>query len=227
MKTFLALACVAALSARAGAQQLPDLAPYLMTDRAAEIALARSAAPHAITDSATVLVLARTGFVEAAHGSNGFVCAVFRSFDGDVHDPNFWSPRISAPLCFNPPAARTVLPAMLARAKWILGGTSPADADARVRQAYAAHEFPAPEAGAMSYMLSPRQYLVDGPAPHLIPHLMFFYDRSLPPSALGAGDMSAPIINASAGDPTFPVLTVYIPVPRWSDGTPLASAASH
>src|SRR5262249_39985295 len=85
----LALCCLASLPAPAGAQQLPDLAPYLMTDRAAEVALARTAAPRAVSDSATVLVLTRTGFVEAAHGSNGFTCLVVRSFSGDVNDPDF------------------------------------------------------------------------------------------------------------------------------------------
>src|SRR5579859_4266686 len=61
----------------------PSMAPldqYLMTDRAAEIALARSAAPESISGEAEVLVLGRHGFETAAKGKNGFVCLVERSW---------------------------------------------------------------------------------------------------------------------------------------------------
>jgi hypothetical protein len=57
---------------------------------------------------------------------------------------------------------------------------------------------------------------------------MLYFDRAMSAATLGAGDQSAPIINASAGDPTFPVLTLLVPVRRWSDGTSAtAVAASH
>jgi hypothetical protein len=225
----LALGCIASFAAPAGAQ-LPDLAPYLMTDRAAEVALARTAAPGAISDSATVLVLTRTGYVEAAHGSNGFTCAVFRSFAGDVNDPGFmkdpgfWNPRMRAPHCFNPAASRTVLRAMLASQEWVLRGAKPADAAARVRRAYEKREF-STAPGAMAYMLSPAQWLTEADS-HWRPHLMFYFDRSATP-AWGAGGMTAPVINASAGDPAFPVLTLLVPVPQWSDGTTAPATGSH
>ncbi|HZS58980.1 MAG TPA: metalloregulator ArsR/SmtB family transcription factor, partial [Gemmatimonadaceae bacterium] len=188
----LVLACLASLATPAGAQPLPDLTPYLATDRAAEVALARTAAPRGISDSATVLVLTRTKFVEAAHGTNGFTCLVLRSFSGSVNDsafmkdPGFWNPHVRSPICFNPPAARTVLPAMLANVEWLLTGTPPAEAAARARRAYAAHQFPTPAPGAMAYMLSPQQYLVDADPHHWMPHLMFFFDRTFPPAAWGA-----------------------------------------
>jgi hypothetical protein len=101
------------------AQQAPDLAPYLMPDRAVEIALARTAAAPAISDSASVLVLTRTGYVEAAHGTNGFTCIVLRSFAGIIGDPDFWNPRVRAPLCLNPPATRTALQEMVKRGDWM------------------------------------------------------------------------------------------------------------
>jgi hypothetical protein len=226
----LALGCIASFAAPAGAQ-LPDLAPYLMTDRAAEVALARTAAPRAVSDSATVLVLTRTGYVEAVKGSNGFTCAVFRSFAGDVNDPGFmkdpgfWNPRMRAPHCFNPAASRTVLRAMLANMESVLRGTSPADAAARTLRAYAAREF-STAPGAMAYMLSPEQWLT-GADPHWRPHLMFYFDRSALAPAWGAGGMSAPVINASVGDPAFPVLTLLVPVPQWSDGTTAPVTGSH
>lgn len=228
----LVLGCIASLARRAGAQPLPDLAPYLVTDRAAEVALARTAAPRRISDSATVLVLARTGFVEAVHGANGFTCLVFRSFSGSVNDPDFmkdpgfWNAHVRSPICFNPPAARTVLPAMLAHVEWLLSGTPPAEAAVRARRAYAERQFPMPAPGAMAFMLSRNQYLANAD-PHWMPHLMLFFDRAFPPAAWGAGDGTAPVIDGSASDPTLPVLTLLIPVRRWADGTSAVATSSH
>src|SRR6266550_3142353 len=73
----------AAWQARSQDRQLlyPSMAPveqYLMTDRNAEIALARSAAPEAISRDATILVLGRHGYETAVKG--GFVCVVERGW---------------------------------------------------------------------------------------------------------------------------------------------------
>ena len=216
---FVAAAGVALLvAASLPAQKNPDLTPYMISDRAAEVALARTAAPRNITDSATVLVLARTGFVEAHHGTNGFTCVVFRSFDGATTDPNFWNAKIRAPQCLNPPASRTVLPELMKRAEWIMAGANTTDVDAKTKNAIAAHEFVAPAPGAMAYMLSRQQYLADTD-PHWMPHLMFYYDRSLPAAAWGAGDGKSPVIDATGSSPA-PRLVLLIPVPQWSDGMP-------
>ena len=214
---FAALALL--IAGRAGAQQATDFTPYLMPDRAAEVALARTAAPAEVSDSAAVLVLTRSGYVEVARGTNGFTCVVLRSFSGSVNDPGFWNPRVRAPHCFNQPAVRTVLPVMLNRAEWILAGASPAEVEARTRREYTGGAFPKPAPGAMAYMLSPRAHLLDADPPWL-PHLMFYFDRSFPAAAWGAGGMTSPIINGSAGEPQAPVLTLLIPVRQWSDGTP-------
>ena len=201
-----------------GAQQKPDLAPYLIADRAEEIALARSAAPRNVSDSASVLVLEKSGYVEAARGTNGFTCLVMRSFTGATADPTFWSPKVHAPSCFNQPGTRTVLAPILKRVDWIIGGASLAEVDGRTKRGYASREFPAPAPGAMAYMTSPRQYLLDAD-PHWLPHLMFFYDKSIPGSAFGAGDMTSTVIDASAGDPQAMMQTVFVPVRQWSDGS--------
>ena len=88
----------------------PSMAPldqYLIADRNAEIALARSAAPKSIADNAEVMVLERQGYKTAVKGTNGFVCMVERSWTAGFGDPAFWNPKIRARICFNPPAART------------------------------------------------------------------------------------------------------------------------
>ena len=217
-RTIAALALTLAATPLA-AQQPRDFGPYLMADRATEIALARTAAPRNVTDSATILVMTRTGFVEAVHGTNGFTCAVFRSFAAPSNDPNLWNVKISAPQCFNAPAARTVLPMWLKRMQWILGGATPAEADARAARAYATHEFPAPAPGSMAYMLSRQQYLSETEPHNWHPHLMFFYDRSLPGSAFGTADGNGSVIDGSSAVSDAPIVTLLIPVAHWSDGS--------
>ena len=64
-----------------GKTKYPRMAPveeYLMPDRNAEMALARSAAPESISHEATVLVLGPHGYETAVEGKNGFVCVVKR-----------------------------------------------------------------------------------------------------------------------------------------------------
>jgi len=202
---------------RAGAQQAPDLAKYLMSDRAAEIALARSAAPKNVSDSATVMVLTRKGFIEAARGTNGFSCFVLHSFDGPIGDPGFWNPNIRAPHCVNPAAVRSVLRDILKRSEWIMAGVSPKDVVARTKRAYASGEFPKPAPGAMAYMLSPSQHLADTD-PHWVPHVMFYFDKSVPAASFGVGGAPSTIIDGSADDPDASYITLLIPVRRWSDG---------
>ncbi len=108
---------------------MAPLDQYLIADRNAEIALARSAAPESISRDAEVLVLGRHGYETAVKGKNGFVCVVERGwmspFDGDFA-VNFWNPKIRGPVCFNPPAARSILPMTYKRTEMVLAGQSKA-----------------------------------------------------------------------------------------------------
>src|ERR1700690_952425 len=107
---FLLPACALAQAAKAPYPVMAPLDQYLIPNENAEIALARSAAPASISNAAEVMVLRRDGYATAAKGSNGFVCIIERSWANTTDDPQFWNPKIRAPHCFNPPAARTVLP---------------------------------------------------------------------------------------------------------------------
>src|SRR5579863_3220504 len=74
----------------------PSMAPldqYLIPDRDAEIALARSAAPPFISHDATVMVLGKNGYETAVEGTNGFVCVVERAWMSKFDSPEFWNPR--------------------------------------------------------------------------------------------------------------------------------------
>ena len=141
-----------AWQARAQDRQMlyPSMAPieqYLMTDRNAEISLARSAAPEAISRDATILVFGRHGYETAVEGKNGFVCVVERGwmspFDGDFAI-NFWNPKIRGPICFNPPAARSVLPLTYKRTEMILSGKSKVQVIDALKAAYEKKELPPP-----------------------------------------------------------------------------------
>src|SRR5215510_2939886 len=82
----------------------PSMAPldqYLMADRNAEIALARSAAPDAISGDAKILVLGRHGYETAVDGKNGFVCVVERGWMSPSDAPEFWNPKIRGQIWFN------------------------------------------------------------------------------------------------------------------------------
>ncbi|MGD0163038.1 MAG: hypothetical protein ABSB39_11275 [Candidatus Sulfotelmatobacter sp.] len=195
----------------------PKMAPvdqYLMTDRDAEIALARSAAPESISRDAEVLVLGRHGFETAVKGKNGFVCIVGRSWTSAA-DADFWDPKVRVPMCVNAAAAHTYLLRITKETEWGLAGRSPAQMTESISAAMAKKEVPPMESGAMCYMLSKQGYGGDS-SPHWPPHLMFFYsDTDL--AIWGANLPGSPVVGMS--DPVEHLTQFVIPVQRWSDGT--------
>ncbi len=196
----------------------PTMAPlgqYLITDRNAEMALARSAAPDSISHDAAVLVLGQHGYETAAKGENGFVCVVQRSWTAGIDDPVFWNPKLRAPICFNPPAARSYLPIVIKKTELILAGQSKAQMFESIKAALDSKELPRIESGAMCYMMSKQQYLNDS-AGQWHPHLMFFMPGT-DPATWGADLPDSPILETK--DPEDRLTVFLIPVGKWSDGT--------
>ncbi|HTP44321.1 MAG TPA: hypothetical protein VMJ13_07130 [Candidatus Acidoferrum sp.] len=196
----------------------PSMAPveqYMMANRDAEIALARSAAPESISRDAEVLVLARHGYETAVKGKNGFVCVVERGWTAGLDDPNFWNPKLRGPICFNAAAARSYVPRTIKKTELILSGHTKEQMVEAVTAAIDKNELPAMEPGAMCYMLSKQGYLSDT-AGHWHPHLMFFFSQT-DPAAWGADLQGSPIL---AFNYTWERLTTFlVPVREWSDGT--------
>jgi len=195
----------------------PKMAPldqYLMTDQAAEIALARSAAPESLSRDAQVLVLGHHGFETAVKGKNGFVCLVERSWTSAA-EADFWNPKVRTPICWNPPAAHSVLLRNLKRTELILAGRTQAQTDENIIAAVDKKELPAMEPGAMCYMMSKQGYGGDT-VKHWPAHLMFYYPQ-IDPIIWGAGLPGSPVLAMS--DPQEHVTTFVIEVQRWSDGT--------
>jgi hypothetical protein len=198
----------------------PRMAPaeeYLMTDRDAEIALARSAAPESISHDATILVLGRHGYETAVEGKNGFVCVVERGWMSPADAPEFWNPRIRGPICFNPPAARSVLPTTYKRTEMVLAGKTKAEIIEGNKALFERGELPALEPGAMSYMLSKGAYLTDNDD-HNLAHLMF-YTSLLDGAVWGADLPKSPVMLIPQFKGAQPIDVFIVPVGRWSDGT--------
>ena len=205
-------------------ERYPSMAPleqYLMADRNAEIVLARSAAPEAISRDADVLVLGRHGYETAVKGKNGFVCVVERGwmspFDG-AGGVKFWNSKLRGPVCFNPPAARSILPMTYKRTEMVLAGQSKAQMIDGIKT-FIKQELPPLEPGAMSYMMSKEQYLTDDDHHNWMAHLMS-YTPLLDGAAWGADLPNSPVmLNPQFGGAPEPIDVFMVPTGRWSDRT--------
>jgi hypothetical protein len=212
---FAAIAPAAAVETKASYPNMAPVGQYRIVSRSEEIALARSAAPASIANGADVMVLGDGGYETAAKGKNGFVCVVERSWGASFNADEFWNPRIRAPICFNPAAARSVLADYLQRTRWVLTGVSRSAMTARTKAALAASTLPAPQPGAMCYMMSKQGYLSDADG-HWHPHLMFFLAHT-DGATWGADLEGSPVITIQ--DDVEPLTTFLVPVAKWSDGT--------
>ena len=218
-----ALLCAApsgrAADAKAPYPSMASLDQYLMADRNAEIDLARSAAPPSISGDATVMVLGRHGYETAVEGKNGFVCIVERAWMNAFDSPEFWNAKNRGPSCFNPQAARSVLPITLKRTDLALAGMSKDQIMDGIRKAFENKELPALEAGAMTYMMSKQGRLNDRVG-HWFPHLMFYV--SVADNKTWGADMdgSPVLINPHFNGAPEPMTEFMVEVSEWSDGTP-------
>ena len=201
---------------RGGVAQEPKYPPfseYLM-QQDDEIALAKSAAPKEISDQATIEVLTSAGYRVVHTGSNGFVCIVMRGFTGAptlsplqlrglVYDA-----KTRAPICFNPQAAKTVLPYYDLRTRLGIAGKTPDEIADAIQAAYSNGEIPKRDAVSFAYMWSADQIL--GPAAHWHPHMMVFvpnYDNMMLGNNPPGGHL--PFVGDDAGTP-FAVLVIPV-----------------
>jgi len=229
-KTILLLACFVQIVFTAPAAQAqtptnpyPVMAPianYLMP-AADEIALARSAAPKSVSDDAETMVLTKEGYVAAVKGTNGFLCIVERGWAAGTSTPDFWNPKLRAPNCFNPAAARTFAQIYLMRTRLALGGKSKEEIAQTTSAALDSKELEPLAPGAMCYMMSKQQYLNDKDK-SWHPHLMFFVAGDVAKS-WGADLPGSPVM--AADDPEERVTIFMLMAEHWSDGTPAPHVA--
>jgi len=219
---FLALATlssaygVAAPDAKVQYSSMAPLRLYL-DNRDTEIAMARSAAPEAITRDATVMVLGEHGYVTAVEGKNGFVCMVERAWMSPEDSPTFWDPHLRGPICFNPPAARSILPATFERTRLAIAGKSKSEIIAANKQAYDEKQLPPLEPGSMSYMMSKLGYLTASGGN--LAHVMI-YTPHADPATWGNDVPNSPVMLNPQFKDAEPIDVWVISVGKWSDGTP-------
>jgi hypothetical protein len=189
---------------------MAPLSQYLSKSASDELALARSAAPAAVAAKAQVLTFGRHGYQVAARGTNGFVCLVQRSWEGNFGNRDFWNPEVRTPMCYNAAGAHSLLREYFERTDWVLAGMSAAQMAKRTQLA-------PPDTGSMAYMMSRRQVICsDGACGRWHPHLMFFFPTDAAPN-WGANQNGGPVFSGRF-DPRTAVL--FVLVPMWSDGTP-------
>ncbi|HET7109360.1 MAG TPA: hypothetical protein VFI41_00695 [Gemmatimonadales bacterium] len=217
-----------AQDAKAPYPAMASIDEYLMPDRGAEIALARSAAPESISRDATILVLGRKGYETAVEGRNGFVCMVDRGWTGPFDWPELWNPKVRAAGCLNPQAARSILPIADLRTRMVMAGRSTPEILSALRTAFANKRLPNLESGAMAYMMAPSAYLTDQDG-HNGSHVMFYTDVSNSEdwgaNAAGSPVLASPYWFFSPAEAAQvkglpPMLVFLVGVSNWSDGTP-------
>ncbi|MGA8594888.1 MAG: hypothetical protein WB676_09105 [Bryobacteraceae bacterium] len=206
-------AAVAQMS-KSQAPQYPPIDKYLMP-QPAEIGLAKSASPAQISDRATIKVLTTSGFKIVHQGENGFVCMVMRGFSAPTYTPAqfrdlVYDSSVRAPICFDPKAAKEVMPYYELRTKLGMQGKGPDEIAEGVEAAYARGELPKRDGVSFAYMWSGDQNLASGIG-HWHPHMMVFapyYDNSM----LGGNTFGAPLPQLSDDDAGTPFAVVVIPV---------------
>ena len=198
---------------RAQDHKYPPIGEYLMAADA-ETALAKSAAPPNVSDHATIKLLSLSGYQVAHEGTNGFVCMVMRGFAAPTYTPSqlrdlVYDSALRAPICFDPSAARTVMPFYELRTKLGMEGKAPEQIAAGVQAAYVKGELPKRSEVRFAYMWSADQNLGGGVG-HWHPHMMVFcpyYENSM----LGNNPFGAPLpqVTDDAGTP-FAVVVIAV-----------------
>jgi hypothetical protein len=207
------LASLDASTVRAQGPKYPPVSEYMMA-RDPEMALARSAAPASISDRATIKILTKSGYEVAREGDNGVVCMVMRGFSAPTYTPAqfrdlVYDPTVHAPICFTPPAARSVMPYYELRTKLAMEGKGPDQIAEGLQAAYIKGELPRRDAVSFAYMWSAHQHLGPGiGAWH--PHVMVFapyYDNAM----VGGNAFGTPLPQVT-DDAGTPFAVVVIPV---------------
>ncbi|HEX2095143.1 MAG TPA: hypothetical protein VHG28_22275 [Longimicrobiaceae bacterium] len=188
------------LTATAAAAQTPARPPLLPDEY--ETALARTAAPASLSDSADLYVLRRGGFERVRRGSNGAACLVGRDHPESLY-----------PICYDPEAARTILPRALEAQRLRELGLPEDSVEVRIARAYAEGGLRPPARTAIAYMMSRHQVIYTGASGRRVgewyPHLMIYMPGltrgALAMPGLPSGDLT--LDREGAPDTHFVVMT--------------------
>lgn len=173
--------------------------------RAAEVALALSAAPEHLRADARVYALGPRGYELVAPGQNGFTCLVEREH-----------PQTVEPVCYDSVGSAAFVPVALARAAARAAGRDEGEIRREIEAGYRSGRFRGPARAGIAYMLAAEQSVRDeasGEIIRYVPHLMF-YAPNATSAALG---LESPGLAAPKGAPFLiyegdPRAMVIVPV---------------
>ena len=134
--------------------------------RAAELALALSAAPEHLRAGASAYVLGPRGYELAHRGHNGFTCLVEREHPATVE-----------PVCYDSVGSAAFVPVALARAAARAAGMAEDAIRAEIEAGFRSGRFRGPTGAGVAYMLATEQSVRDeatGEVVRYVPHLMFY-----------------------------------------------------
>lgn len=149
----------------AGGQSRTGARPAM--PRAAEVALARSAAPAAISATARVWIWNGSRYEVADSGSTGVNCFLSRA----------WVPSVE-PHCLDAEASGTILPILMYRIEQYAQGVADSMVERQITAGLRSGRFKLPQRPAVTYMMSAAQELVGGNGTAVgawQPHLMIYY----------------------------------------------------
>lgn len=158
-----AVAAACLLPAPGSAQDGPG---YVHLDELQEVSLARSAAPDDISQNAEIWILRNGLYVKFIEGTSDNACFVARTYVESME-----------PVCYDPEAARTILPIEIRRIELRIKGHSAEEVATIVNGEIGSGALPLPQRAAMSYMMSSRQRLIspDGrDVGNWHPHIMLY-----------------------------------------------------
>jgi hypothetical protein len=185
----LVVVCVSTLTAQ-GSRHPGRAGTRQTMARAAEIALARSAAPATVSAAASVYVFTDSGYVLAERGSNDAACYVSRSWPTSIE-----------PHCFDAEGAATIMRIHMREVELLHRGVTPDAVEREVDAAIVAGRLRLPRKPALSYMMSAEQRLLSDngtPVGRWRPHIMIYFpylESNQPPGAppdLAAGIITRP-----------------------------------
>ncbi|MCL1126228.1 hypothetical protein [Shewanella surugensis] len=134
-----------------------------------EIAGAKEAAPLHITNDASYMIWEKERFVQKIQGKNEFVCLVLRDGKGRYE-----------PSCLNKAAMNSVFPVYEYQTAMLAKGMSIQDIFNNINVMSASKKLPAPDPGAVVYMMSPNNKFYDHFSQKLLDvaqHIMLYLSK--------------------------------------------------
>jgi hypothetical protein len=191
------------------AQQTAQPRALVVTSRAEEIRLAKTAAPAEISKNAKIWVLDNGHYVVAEQGTSGIACMIGRSL-----------PNTFEPACGDATADSTIMAIYRFRIEQRLAGKAQDETNAEVTKGLASGRFRLPQHPSLIYMESASQLLPDPSGKQrsqFYPHVMVYYPN-MKSDAMGIVDSNNLNIPGVLDEGT-PMAALIVIVRDWTESS--------